>query len=1439
MRRVAMATALAVLVAALVILYGAGQGRAIMANAQQTLTGELSKAFSGAVRVGAVEVETVRTILLRDVSIEDQAGVPILTAPKVHVTYNPLRMLLGVPVADTVSEISLEAPTLRLKQGSDGRWNVDEILNRRDKDSGAFAGRVVCAAGTAEIATPQGNWTLEQVRGEIDYQDKPAAAVKLSAVHKGSPLTVSGRLFGKQRDSLAVRAAKLELADIQALLPQRAGLKLVGGNLSEMEIIFERTAGGLAYAGETRLEGLSADLDGLAVTDGRGLITFTDTFVYLLGAEAKLAAQPLKLSGKVALNTSEPVFDLTVSSPGFDPGVLPGSGGLRGAVAFSARLAGTLSRPVVSGEFHLAQGSVDGNEVRDAYAKLRLNDKHLTIEDVRATVFGGEIRITGEAETDTRRFRATLTGRNVALSQTGLIPGLTAAAAFELAVSGDKDLPAAVVHGTVSLAGGSWQGVAFDRLDANFYKAGADITIDYYTVRMGKGAAAGSGRVQNEALSLSLVGYGLPLAAIAKAVPGAAITGDADVEGKIAGSLRQPELKARFRAQNGQIYAQPFTLAAGEVAITPALISFAGVELSQGAARHAVYGSIALTGQMETDIHIVTKQARAENLVKLIAPGEQLTGNVDNTMHITGPLANVSAQGKFTLTEGSYRGYLIARSEGSYRRENGAIQIGPVTVQSLNTELAVSGRMGEDGELDLAVTATNIDLARLHVSYPYPVSGVANLTGKIQGRPNNIQFRGQLAADRMTLNGRTMEQVAGRIEIDGGQVNIPAFGFAQGKGRYQFAGGFNILAGTIFGSLDVENAELEGLLAILNVPAQGVAGKLSGNVAVSGALARPNVWLTGSMTNGSIKGYPLENIAVDVSLENQVLTINTFTAKQGAGMLAMRGTADLNGRVELEIGGRNIDAGLLTAWLAPSIDTQGSLSFTAQVTGMTAKPHTAVSLEIKGGGVSSATFDRLYGLLILENGSIHVNQVLMTKGPYRASAYGLIPLAALKREGRKQATIADQMDLKIRLDQADLSILPLLTKEVSWAKGETQGQVTIGGTLAQPLVYGSILVKDGTLKLKSLANPIQKVAVDIQFEGDKINIKSFDGRMGTGSYRLTGSTLIRGAGLEEYNLLLVLDKLGVQHKYFQGPVSGTLTLAQAGTAPKLSGRILLENDTIDVPYIPEWEPGSINIGLDLELLFGNKVRFHNPYMYDILATGKVKLGGTLASPAASGRIQAVRGTVSYLRTQFNIKDGSADFTQFGSFMPVIRLQAETRLERTQVNLSVNGPVNAMDIQLTSQPAMSRQEILSLLTLRSRYFDKQREGSGRDAGLSRDEVMNLLDVGLQMRFVAEMESAFRKAFGLDEFRFVRGTLSADSTAGGQADKPNREMGDREVYNLAISKYVTDRLVLNYSFGIDHKEYTAGFRYEINKRFSLMGETDERRRQRLGIETRFTF
>lgn len=1424
------------LLLAIIVTIGAAfwtsQSETVLGRAQNTLTNEINKTLNGQVTFNRLEITSFHSAVLYDVVIYDKEGNVIASVDKLTAGFDLWSALQGEVALSALKEVELTHPRLLLVRNDDGLWNVEQLLKDQvEQQELAFSGVVKFTGGQMNMVSDGLEYEATDLEGTLNFIHKPGFAFAVTGIYQGEPLSAEGTV--KSKDSLFARlkASKLAVVDLQSMMPAGSAIVLHSGQLEEVTITLRKEQGNLSYAGEAQVRQIAADVDGMAVQNGNGSLTFTHQNLYFYQTTATVKDQPFQVHGHITLNTSEPVLDLIVQSAGIEAAAFDASLPVSGKIALQARVSGLAANPLVQGELTLAEGSIAGIAVQDGKASVHLEDGVLTLQQATGSTLGGTVNLSGQMELATRQYQGRVRGSAI---DGALIPGISGQAAgqvnFDVAIAG-QDFSQPVINGTANIKQGRWNDLAIDDAAASFSWSREKTSIDYLNVSAGGGKITAHGQLLGEQLQVAVSGQSIPLSLVA-AQTATDLAGIVDFEGTVGGTLTNPVLAAAFSARDGQVLQQPFTVAAGQLLLTKEQLTLEQVTAVNGNTVHNLNGSIGLSGDKHLNLVIATKGARAETLIGLIMPGEQLTGNVDNEVVLTGPLTAWNAQGRFKLYDGSFRGQLISSIEGRYQRQQGATTLEDVVVQSLNTEVRLAGTISADQQLDFNLAAKDIELAKLKQTAGYPMSGKASFVGHLGGTVSAPAFEGQLTADKLVLNGQAMTNINGTVYSDGNRIHISHFGFNQNSGKFSFTGGMELATDTIYGTVSVEDGQLGCLLMLLNSPVKEIDGKLNGHIEIGGTLNKPDITVQGNLLAGKVKNYPLDNIDIDIALQNEVITVNTFLAKQGNGILVVRGTADLNGPIKLEVGGRDIDAGLLTAWLDSTVSTSGKLTFSAEVSGQTQDPQTAISLQINDGKVANASFDELYGLFTVNKGSIHVNQVMLLKGPYKASAYGLIPIAALNKEGRAKASAVDQMNLTVTLDKANLSILPLLTNEVSWATGETKGQLNIGGTLFEPTVTGQFLVQDGTIKLKSLGQPIQKVAVDIQFEGDTMNIKAFNGSMGAGSYQLSGQVGWQGLALSDYNVSLSLDHLGVEHKYFKGPLQGNLQLTTTKRGrPLVSGSLLFENATIDIPLIPEMSATDLNVALDLEIVAGKRVRLYNSYLYDIMAEGKVKFGGTTQHPDTSGRFNAVRGTVSYLRTSFKIKDAAAEFTQVGSFMPVIRLNASTRLEKTTIDLAITGPAQEMEMKLTSEPEMSQQEILSLLTLRSHYFDNKGSGAG-DSGLGRDEIVGLLDAGLQMRFIAEMEGAFRKAFGVDEFRVVRGTLSSDET-----DKDNTI--DREVYNLEVGKYVTDRLMLSYTMGVDHDERSMGFRYDLSHRFSVTGSRDNKDRNMFGLEARFTF
>ena len=69
----------------------------------------------------------------------------------------------------------------------------------------------------------------------------------------------------------------------------------------------------------------------------------------------------------------------------------------------------------------------------------------------------------------------------------------------------------------------------------------------------------------------------------------------------------------------------------------------------------------------------------------------------------------------------------------------------------------------------------------------------------------------------------------------------------------------------------------------------------------------------------------------------------------------------------------------------------------------------------------------------------------------------------------------EQLDLTLSLDGADLSLLPVMSKMISFGIGELDGSVKITGTAAHPQFNGQIAMNDGSIKVKGMKSLIEHI----------------------------------------------------------------------------------------------------------------------------------------------------------------------------------------------------------------------------------------------------------------------------------------------------------------------------------------------------------------------------
>ena len=1417
-------------------LYTASRTETFMEEAGRT-AGNLAKASLGTeVEVGSIEVSSLHDLTIHDIKIYDKQAETMLHADEAQVGFR-LLAAFDEP-AEAVKSVTLKGVEATLEEREDGSWNVQELMTSTG-DGKKFKGLVEVEDARVRLKSyrlPE-SFELEQVTGTLDCAAYPVMKAEGRAVHKGADVAFEGTL-GSDRQILSLQAENAELENYLALLP--AGLLpeeivLQRGHLEEGRATVVYQQGLLSLTGSARVKAGRLMALGTEVENIEGSATFTDSQV-LFDARAEAAGQQARAHGKVTLLSGTPYLDIKAESGAFDPSQVFTDIPYRGAAEFTADIKGTVGSPMVIAKAKAAAGEAYGIPFTDGEASVRYEDGRLYVQDVKGKAMGGSLQGELELDASNLQFTGHVKAQEADLGQlAGALPELAALSDLSGRASGDlgfsgqgKDFSQIMAYGSLKLEQGAYRGLPIEQAGTSFALQDDTLVIDALSARLpdhGSVGVAGtvSGLHGGPKLQLELYGGHVELGLLQALLPQADMRGISDFKGILSGTAANPNLELDFSATRGELFKQPFDSLRFHAEGSLDRVKIDDFSLMKdGKQTWYVDGFVGLTGEKKLNLRADTVGVRMENLAALVAPDQPITGNVDNTIRFTGTLDNPQAVGYIHFYLGSYMGVLLSGMDGDYFLQDGKVRLQDFHIYSPMVDMDVNGMVDRAGNLDLLAQVHDIDMKRIQHKLPYEVSGHGTFNGNIKGNISAPVFHGILEAPALILNGQDIHQLHGLVDYANNKVSLSEFGFAQGESGYcGVEASFCMSDDALHGNAVVQDFDIEALCDILNQHNDKLVGKVSLGAKLGGTLANPDLLVEGNISQGMAAGYEVSDVVLKGRLQDKVLRLEELSGRQGEGSFAAKGTIDFNhdGEIAANLAAQDLSLGMFTKLAGVQADITGRADITASFGGYLNNPSADVEILGRDGGVAGSTFDTLSAVLKVRNGlcDIQTMQVQKAVGEkiYQASARGVVPSRALQVDNPGELNDYEQIRLEISLDNADLSLLPALYKQIDWAMGPTRGNLLITGTAAHPQFNGSVTVADGSVKLKDLRLPITEMGVRVDFNGTQMTVKDFFGKMGEGSYQGSGGLQLDGLTPVNYNFDFVADKLDIQSGFFRGPLDGELHLSEGKifdmVLPRLSGQLELHDCTVSVPAIPDSESDLPNVILDFQLNVGRKVHFYSSYLYDMYLTGAVHFGGTTRHPKTSGQVEVEKGgTVSYLKTPFKIRQGLAYFNQVDSFLPSLDFQADTTVGHTKIFLNLNGPVGSTELSLSSIPELSQTEIMQVLTL----------GRDHEAGQSNITAGDMLSLGLQLTVLSELESAVRGLLFLDYFSIHRGGPMSDFVS------TSSESNSRDdEYSIEIGKNIGRKLMVRLSQGIGSAHKTRyGLEYNFTDRFGLVVERE---------------
>ena len=1373
----------------------------MLPQAEQLAAGYLN----GSVSIGGLTWNGGLTAEVTDVTIKDAKGGKVAELPRTLVTLRPW-LALEKP-ARALSRVELVRPKVYLSMDAEEKWNMQNLLKPSDSDETPFYGALVLKDAQLVVQMPQGQWNFD-VDGSVNGGANPDFAVDLALTSGDDKLKLAGLMTTKGEGRLALTGDKLDLTAYAALAKRYADVDELQGGLGKLAVLYVNKDNKQRFSGETEIKALSGKLTLAGVQHSLqldGLVRADDSLVSVSSLDAKIDNQKLHLEGEADLRDE--------------------------------------AAPTGLGVLTAKKLEYDNYCVQNLRLPFSVNKDAVQLRDVSADYGGGKIAANGSYEIDSKTLTADAKVKNVTQQLTG-------EAADSVHVNGKLAVLAKLVDDKVVLHAAAdamdikWRSLQLNRLafDGSYNNKG--LTIDNFSTFAGEnGTLAANGTIGADG-SLAIKGRmaDLPIDPFLD-VAGQEGSGLCSTGFRVGGTLEAPEFSGMVQLTKVQYLSQKLSEAHGIISLKNNILSFKDFIANMDQGKHILNGTLNLQGaEPVADLTLKTSGVRIEPLMALVGQADMVTGNMDNVVTLRGTLSHPSVSGEIHASDGSAAKQLFNGIDGRYTYEDGLLKLEDFVVDAFYGRLTLNGSMTAANKLDFVMDAQGVDLAHLPIKDDtVALAGKVNAKGRLSGTLTAPYFDGDVSSDKITVNGEALTELQGTLASNVRDVNKLNASFKQpyrddpiNYGLYSADVNINLAERYVDGKVENVWGDIGGLLRMARMD-YDINGQMQGQLHFSYNGRGNGVKITAAADDVKIHDLNYAHMKFEGRVDKGgVLHFDNVRLQEqdgveDKGIIAVGGYVDIfKKQLELELAAVKANPAVVTAVMKNPPEIKGETDMLVQVKGSFANPEGTASLEITNGSVAGVGMDSLTALLSLADDNIKLQQLIATKDAYGVSASGDIPLDLFRSKAERRNPNA-QMNIVMDLDKARLGILPALTKMVEWGIGDTQGKVRLAGTLEEPLLFGSIQIAGGSVKIKDVSTVVDDINLDVLFNGNIVQLKNLSAKLGKGTFSAEGSYALQTDMDIAYNLHLKADKAQIASQLFTGTITSDLTItpekyrdmrkAKGNTPPpeeyrpKIKGSIRLDDVLVNMPTIPEMGEGESNIGMDLKLELGPKIHLYNSYLYDIWLKGAIDIKGSTLFPMIDGTIKADKGTIKYLRTDFKVNKAGLVWVDPGTFLPNVNLESTARFSRYNIFMKINGPVSdSMELQLTSDPPLEKNTIVRMLTL-------QRESAGSNEVTS-DDMANLMTVGLQMTVLGDVEMFIKQTLGLDQFRIYTGKTRSGIGFESAHDR-NRELtaDEKNQYNILVSKYLNNNFMLGYTTSFDAVDRSIFGQYDISKHMNL--------------------
>jgi translocation and assembly module TamB len=407
--------------------------------------------------------------------------------------------------------------------------------------------------------------------------------------------------------------------------------------------------------------------------------------------------------------------------------------------------------------------------------------------------------------------------------------------------------------------------------------------------------------------------------------------------------------------------------------------------------------------------------------------------------------------------------------------------------------------------------------------------------------------------------------------------------------------------------------------------------------------------------------------------------------------------------------------------------------------------------------------------------------------------------------------------------QADLKLLSGVDPDLT-ASGVMTVHMTLGGTVTEPLPLGSIEIKNGAANYAGLPSGLSDMNGSLVFTRDSVHIVQLTSRTGGGTLDLKGDATNYNRQLS-FNLTAVGKDVRLRYppgvsstadaelhwvgNRSSSTVSGDILVTKLAVTPGFDFASYLERSRQSAVLAPANSP-LYNVKMDVAVRTAAELQMKTA-VARLSGDANLRLRGSVARPSVLGRADILEGDANFNGIKFRLERGDITFANPVAIEPQVNLQATTHVRNYDLDVTVIGTPDRLNVNYRSEPPLPKSDIIALLALgrTSEESEQLQQQSGQT--VFTDEASNLI---INQAINSTVSSRMQKLFGVSRIKIDPQGLTTETNPTAKGPQ------------VTIEQQFANNITLTYSTNVSQSsQQIIQGEYYINRNVSIVGTRDQ--------------